>query len=381
VIVLHVLEPFASGVTTAVASIAGELPDYRHIVVHGSRNWVESAEEVKKRFPPGVQFIEWKSAAREISVGGDWKALRELIAILKNNVPRKGKPGRPRRALAEQSTESEAAVVHLHSSKAGFLGRLACRILGIKAVIYTPHCGAFLRKDIGVLKRKIYRLFEWLGGCFGGRVVGCGPSEGALYKKLGKNTTYVGNGVALKEKRGEQLRNLVSFTGIASFQKDPALWNAVACACAGTAKKQGFSFCWVGGGPLEGELNRESVTVTGWRSKEEVDALLEKTAVYFSASAWEGLPYGVLEAMNSGCALLLRNVPGNRELVVDGENGRLFDTEEEAIKNLIGMMEDKKALAAMGAKSREIIEQHYTLAQMGEGYRQVYLEALREGKS
>ena len=383
-IIIHVLEPFASGVITAVASITRVLPDYSHIVIHGSRNWVENAEDVKKRFPPGVQFVEWKSISREINLSGDCKALWELIAILRTYAPHKKRPS------FDNNNFSDKAVVHLHSSKAGFLGRLACRILGIRTVIYTPHCGAFLRRDIGFVKRKIYWLFEWLGGCFGGRVVGCGPSERALYKKLGKNTAYVSNGVKLKEeaavnsikrkKTGSARRSLVCFTGIASFQKDPALWNEIAGACAETAVKRGFSFYWIGGGPLENLLNRELITVTGWKNAVEVNELLEQTAVYFSASAWEGLPYGVLEAMNHGCALLLRDVPGNRDLVINGENGRLFTTKENAVQYLTAMMEDRAALAAMGGRSRKILEQDYTLEHMGERYRQIYTEAVQGGK-
>ena len=356
-IVLHVLEPFASGITAAVSSIARELPDFTHIVIHGSRNCTESTEKVKLRFPPGVNFVEWKNAGREISPVKDWKALLELIAILKPYAPRNLKNSR--------------AAVHLHSSKAGFLGRLACRLLGIKTVFYTPHCGAFLRTDISSLKRTLYRFLEWLGGCFGGRVVGCGPSEGELYKSLGKDTTYVSNGVAISNDK-YNIRNLVSFAGIASFQKDPGLWNEIAKACAGLAREEGFSFYWIGDGPEAEKLNRDYVVVTGWKSQEGVKDMLERSAVYVSSSAWEGLPYGVLEAMNSGCALLLRNVPGNRDLVISGENGRLFDTAEEAAGYLTLMLKDRALLAAMGKRSREIIEQSFSLKQMGDGYRRLY---------
>jgi len=387
VIILHVLEPFASGVATAVSAIAGELPDFSHIIIHGSRNSVESVEDVKKRFPAGVTFIEWKNAGREISPVKDWKAFWELTAILKKYAPRK--QSETNRVFTDRvftdrvftdRVFTDRAVVHLHSSKAGFLGRLACRVLGIKAVIYTPHCGAFLRTDIGFLKRSLYRFFERLGGFLGGRVVGCGPSEGELYRKLGRNTTFVSNGIMLKENYGTRgSRNLVSFSGIASFQKDPALWNAVAAACANTAREEGFSFCWIGDGPLAEKL--DSVVLTGWKTAEETEELLDKTAIYFSASAWEGLPYGVLEAMNASCALLLRNVPGNRDLVIHGENGWLFDTQEEAVKRLTTMLKDKPLLFAMGKRSREILEQGFTLKQMGEGYRRLYLEAAEEAGS
>jgi glycosyltransferase involved in cell wall biosynthesis len=358
VTILHVLEPFASGIVTAVTGIAGELSDCRHIVVHGSRNWVDSLESVKSRFPSGVEFIEWKSAVREISLSGDFRALMELAGFFK-----------PYR-------NSSDVVIHLHSSKAGFLGRLAARLLGIKTVIYTPHCGAFLRKDISVFKRKLYLGFEWIGGRFGGRVVGCGPSEGELYRRLGKNTAYVSNGARPRKSHSGVPRTLVSFSGIVSFQKDPALWNTVASLCAGKARRDGFSFCWIGEGPLSGKLDRNFVTVTGWKGPAEVEQFLDKTLVYLSTAAWEGLPYGVLEAMNASCALLLRNVPGNRDLVVPGENGRLFDTEEEAVSLLEQMLSGAEKTALMGKKSFEILEKKFSLKAMGEGYRNIYQESL-----
>jgi glycosyltransferase involved in cell wall biosynthesis len=366
-----VLEPFASGVTTALIAITKELSCFRHIVIHGSRNGVESPETIKKRFPPGVEFVEWKSAGREISLFGDWKALRELIFILK--------PCKPRKKAKEKPFGGEKIVVHLHSSKAGFLGRLACRIVGIKPVIYTPHCGAFLRTDISPVKRNFFRFLEWLGGLFGGRVVGCGPSEGELYRSLGKNSAFVSNGVQ-PDASGTRLpgtsTRLISFTGIASFQKDPAMFSAIA---ADSAELSGnFAFYWIGDGPLEKELDRNFVTLTGWKGIEEVKKLLEKTAVYLSCSAWEGLPYGVLEAMNASCPLLLRNVPGNRDLVIPGENGWLFDSPEEAVDRLKTMLQDRPVLAAMGKRSREILEQKYSMKQMGEGYRRVYAEAAGE---
>jgi glycosyltransferase involved in cell wall biosynthesis len=203
--------------------------------------------------------------------------------------------------------------------------------------------------------------------------VGCGPSEGELYKKLGKNTGFVSNGVAPRETIKTENRGLVSFTGIASPQKDPALWSRVVCAAS--AVEAGFSFYWIGDGPEAGNLKQDRIVLTGWKTQGEVEELLEKTAVYFSASAWEGLPYGVLEAMNSGCALLLRNVPGNRDLVIPGENGWLFDTEEEAAERLKAMLKDKDLLTVMGKRSLEIVKQSYSLKQMGEGYRKVYKAA------
>jgi glycosyltransferase involved in cell wall biosynthesis len=340
-------------------------------------------EKVKARFPKEVEFIEWKNAAREISLAGDWKALGELISILKAAMPKK-KGRRSPAGKGDGTVSPDVAVVHLHSSKAGFLGRVAARLLGVKAVVYTPHCGAFLRTDVGGLTRGLYMFFERLGGLFGGRLVGCGPSEAELYRRLGfmyKNAVYVSNGVVPRLDRDppphqRPPRRLISFAGIASFQKDPALWNAIAAACAAEAKARGFEFYWIGDGPEKDRIDRTAVRLTGWKSPEEVADLLEKTAVYLSCSAWEGLPYGVLEAMNGSCALLLRDVSGNRDLVVPGENGWLFSSLEEACRRLREMLAEPDKTAELGKKSRSILEKDFSQKAMGEGYRRVYREVL-----
>jgi glycosyltransferase involved in cell wall biosynthesis len=347
--VVHVLEPFATGVTTAVIHITKQLPHISHVVVHGCRMWVDALEKVRAKFPPGVVFIEWSQADREISPVKDLRALRSLMVILKNY-------------------KNPETVIHLHSSKAGFLGRLACRLLGISPVLYTPHCGAFNRTDIGPLKRKFFRFLERVGGWFGGTVVGCGESEGLLYSQLGKRALWVSNGVEITAAPKDRDADLVCFAGIASVQKNPALFNRIAAAF----QDQAVPFYWVGDGPLRGELGAKNITLTGWAAKDQVDAYLNRTLVYLSTSSWEGLPFGVLEAMNRSCALLLSDVPGNRELVVSGENGYLFKDEYEAADLLKKMLDSLGETLSMGAKSKEIVETRYSVERMGREYGKIY---------
>ncbi|MDR1073992.1 MAG: glycosyltransferase, partial [Treponema sp.] len=289
--VIHVLEPFASGVVTAVINIIQQLPGVDYVVVHGSRLWIEDIESVKKKFPPGVAFIEWTDAQREVS-WRDFLALKSLIKIL---APYKD------------------AIVHLHSSKAGFLGRLACKILGIKKVIYTPHGASFIRTDIGFFNRWFYQFLEKLGGKFGGIIVACGRSEAELYKNMADQVIVISNGVPITrsvEEKFVALQNpeeetIVMFTGIANVQKNPELFNAIA------ASLSGVRFYWVGDGPLRSKLVSPNITVTGWKDKDTVNGCLDRCLVYLATSKWEGLPYGVVEAMASGCALLVSDVYGN----------------------------------------------------------------------
>jgi glycosyltransferase involved in cell wall biosynthesis len=348
--VVHVLEPFASGITTTILNITQQVKGVQHIVVHGSRTGSDTVENTKKKFPQDVRFIEWSSAVRELNPVRDLRAFKELLHIL--------------RPFREDDT-----VIHLHSSKAGFLGRAACGILGISAVIYTPHGASFIRTDTGKLKRSFFRLLERVGGFFGGTVVGCGPSEAALYSGLGKPALWIANGVPITPERKDPVSGLIVFTGIATAQKDPAFFNRVAEALSGVKEA---AFCWVGDGPLRDSLRAGNIKVTGWQDRRTVEDYLSRALVYFSASAWEGLPYGVLEAMNASCALLLRNVPGNRELVIPGENGRLFDTEEEAAALLAEMLKNRQKTLDMGARSRLLAESRYSAVLMGEKYQDLY---------
>src|SRR5215831_468057 len=126
--IVHVVEPFAAGVSVFVKYLTETMPDDLHIIIHGERKQVMPAANVKKTFPSSnVRFIKWHSAQRSVNPIKDLLALRELYKILKR--------------LKEKSFIDG---VHLHSSKSGFIGRIVCKMLRIKNVFYTPNGAPFL---------------------------------------------------------------------------------------------------------------------------------------------------------------------------------------------------------------------------------------------
>ena len=69
----------------------------------------------------------------------------------------------------------------------------------------------------------------------------------------------------------------------------------------------------------------DSVRVLGWVSIERLNELYRDSSIYVLPSRNEGLPMGILEAMNNSLAVISSPVGGIPELISDGENGLLVE--------------------------------------------------------
>ena len=382
--IVHVVEPFASGIATFVRSLVENLNDDLHIIVHGEREYVMKSAEVKLNFPKeNVRFIRWKSVQREISIRKDTVAFMELYTILKR--------------LKKQF---HIDAVHLHSSKSGFLGRLACKMARIQTVVYTPNGAPFL---VGSTKfiNYIYKQLERLGSVFGGRVVCCSPSEWEAYQALGIDAVNINNGISLgdqplfkadpfriekidnqqlgKKERKSPLPEL-SYTGntgkfiIATSgrivdQKNPALFNAIATYFE---EFKDFEFLWVGDGEERKQLTAKNIRITGWLSSKESKELIAGAQVYLSTSNFEGMPFAVLEALILRKPVLLSDCIGNRDIVHKGLNGDLFNSEDEAILKILQYYNNRDMLQVMGEYSQQLCVQEFDVHSTFSSYRDLY---------
>lgn len=79
--------------------------------------------------------------------------------------------------------------------------------------------------------------------------------------------------------------------------------------------------------------------------------------IFVLTSESEGMPAVTLEAMGCGLPVITTNIPGNREIVHDGENGYLIavgDTEELA-QAIARLVRDETLRRRMGEKSRQLV--------------------------
>lgn len=351
--VVHVVESFGGGVIGFVEQLCRYLPQIRHTVVHAVRAGEVAPHITQARFPAETEFVLWPHAVREIAPLADARALAALVPILRRLKP---------------------DVVHLHSSKAGFLGRIAARLIGHRAVVYTPGGAALLRQDISPWKRGVYGRLESLAARFGGRVVACGKGEAQALAAYGVSADVIANGTepGLAPVRPPAIAGkplTVITTGRCTLQKDPARFGRIAKALAGEAK---FRFVWVGTGELAADLPTDAVHITGWVPADQVRGILEQADIYLSTAVWEGLSLAVLEAMAAGLPLLLSNIPGNADVVQPGVNGALFGTEQEAIEALRQWANQAEVLASMGQASRALLLAEHDVQQVAQRYQELY---------
>ncbi len=355
--ILHVVEPFSSGIITFIISLTEALPNHEHGVFHGCRVTEDKLESVRLRFPDYVKFDKWKFAVRQLNPIYDIAAFFELIFHLHFH---------------------KYDVIHLHSAKAGFLGRMVGIFIGGRKMVYTPNGAPFLRKDVSTFKRNIYKRLEILASRFSGRVICCGKSESEVYKNIGIKNIYINNGVPLNfsaKPRIPRSKIRILCIGILTFQKNPNMFNAIASQFKDDDRVE---FYWVGDGPLRHMINEDNITITGWLDNEGVKSHLSQSHIYLSTSLWEGQPFAVIEAMNYGKCLFLNRCIGNTDLVVEGKNGMIFSSVVEAVKKINHLLDNHQLIEKSGSKSKEMCVKFHDQKKMGRLYENEYEKIFRK---
>lgn len=358
-VVVHIVESFAGGTFEFLVNLTKILNKFHHIIIHGKRN--ETIANYNFLFSENVEFIYWQNAEREISLIKDVKALIELFKILR--------------------TIDKLDIIHVHSSKAGFLGRIAALVIGKrKKVIYTPHGISFFRKDVSFLKKTFYIFLEFIVSFMCNVIVCCSQSEKDFIKKYFiKNVLVIENGVAECKEKKSSLRKkidkfIVATMGRITPAKNPEFFNDIAYRIKDNKQ---IKFIWIGDGENRQSLKSENIFITGWLTSTEALRKLSECDVYLSTSLWEGLPLSVLSAMADGKPVVLTKCSGNID-VNKCNNVVFYDNSIEAIKILLKLKNNKRLIDNLGIKNYEVYKKFFTLDTMCEKYKRLYLSVSDE---
>lgn len=101
------------------------------------------------------------------------------------------------------------------------------------------------------------------------------------------------------------------------------------------------------------------VSYLGQLPHSSMGSLYGQVDVLLNTSLAEGQPAAILEAMGSGCAVLVSDVQGNNGIVAHLETGLLYSSETEFIEYARLLMEDSELRQKVGMNAkRRIAEQH-----------------------
>lgn len=298
----------------------------------------------------GIHTYVLPSLHREVSPINDVKAIFQLRKLIKNISP---------------------DILHLHSSKAGTLGRLAAIGLNCK-VIFTVHGWAFTDGNGKESQRSLYRFVEKLVEpltnlyiCVSEYDKQIGYRDKVLKKR--DNVLVVHNGVPKHSlKKRERFNIPIKIIMVARFS--PQKNQEMLIRSLRKIDKSKFQLAFVGDGETLNH-NKKLVKKLGLEDntkfygfQQDVLSFLEKSDLYILTTHYEGLPISIIEAMSCSLPIIASDVGGNSELVRNGFNGFLISSIQELEKRLNILLDNPKLLKKMGDNSFKFFNKKFELA-------------------
>lgn len=288
-------------------------------------------------------------------------------------------------ALARLLKRVRPDLVHLHSSKAGVVGRLAARVAGVPSV-FTAHGWAFTEGVSGT-RARVALASERTVTPLGQRVIAVSDYDRLLARRhaVGREDQIVTvhNGIADAPSVGmappHPVLRVVMVARFSSQKDHATLLGAV-------ARVPNLHLSLIGDGELLPQARTlaerlgiaRRVDFLGTRS--DVPQVLAGHHVFTLISHYEGFPISILEAMRAGLPVVASDVGGVREAVVDGVNGCLIPRGDVAAlaAALEALADDPEKRTRMGAAGRRRFLNHFTLQGMIDKTWAVYEEVLAQ---
>jgi glycosyltransferase involved in cell wall biosynthesis len=180
----------------------------------------------------------------------------------------------------------------------------------------------------------------------------------------------------------EKEKGLVLYVGRLSREKCPGI---LLKACNRLNQSNvGFKLFILGDGPLRNEILesvsemnlKDLVTVKGYVPHSEIHTFLEKSSIFVLPSMREGRSVALLEAMSSGCLCIVSDIPDNRDLIRDMENGITFriNDEEDLANKLQFASQNFPRMAHLTRNARRQVEDKHSIQAVGKKLEQLLSE-------
>ena len=331
------------GAQTVVVQLANNLSKEHEVVLAAGQGdgkmWSMVNDKVVKEFCPHLQ--------RSISLKNDMIAAIELRRLYKRYKP---------------------DIIHLHSSKAGTLGRI---VFPSKKTVYTVHGFDSVRLAF----RKFLPIERFLQH-FCKAVIGVSKYDerNLIAEGIKNNVSTVYNGISVPD--------CSQINDIDVFNQDKKV--ILAIARVASPKRTDlfvdvarllpqYNFVWIG--------NQREVTEFGELPDNchflgnipNAGAFCSKADLLMLPSNYEGLPMVILEAMSLGKPVVASDVGGVSEIVRNDVNGYALENNPKLFAEKIQyILEDEELYSKFSQNSFDIFQQELTVDKMVEGYLDIY---------
>lgn len=330
----------------------------------------------------GVRPVIIPALGREINPLKDLRVLWQLYRLMRREKPQ---------------------VVHTHTAKAGFVGRLAAWLAGVPVIVHTFH-GHVFHSYFSPAKTRLFLFLERLMARVSTRIItisasqkheiggfGIAPPNKFVVIPLGFDLAALRDSAKHRGELRAELgiasdTKLVGIVARLTSVKNHRLFLEAArlVIMERSAGMPAVKFVIVGGGELEDELRAyarelgiaEAVIWLGWRN--DVARVYADLDVVALTSLNEGTPVSLIEAMAAGAPLAATRVGGVADIV--GEYGVLTPSGDAAAfaAALRDVVEHEAAARARAAAGRDAIYERFAAERLVGDVARLYEELLRE---
>ena len=123
----------------------------------------------------------------------------------------------------------------------------------------------------------------------------------------------------------------------------------------------------------------DRVKLLGFLNKEQMTDVTRKCKFVVVPSIWyENCPYSVLETLAIGKPIIGSNMGGIPELVIDNENGFIYNTVDELTEKMNVLFENEDLVKQFSKKSKELAKQNYDREAYYNKLKQIYDKVIKE---
>ena len=307
------------------------------------------------------------------------------------------------RRLYRFMREKKYDLVHTHTSKGGFVGRLSAWLAGVPNIVHTVHGFAFHEMS-HPLQLHAYLLLERLAAHWCHRIVTVSEFHRHWALQLGIGTDQevlaIPNGISRTQistnKSSHEIRTslgipndefVILSAGRLAHQKGlEYLIRGIPILEKKTPKT--FRIVLAGDGPLRECLDelvqklgvQDRVIFLGFRR--DIGNLLAATDIVVLPSLWEGLSIALLEAMAAKKPIITTSIGSNLEVTRNGQGALLVPPKNslKLVEAIVQLGNSPVLAERYGRKGNELYRKYYTEEHMLDDYKNMYIELFRQNK-